>query len=214
MQENRMSARTKALLLALISMAAVALFCGQFSGLELFPFGDDYDQATYQQSTPSPPPPPPDLPAADTPTSVASNPGFTVDQDNVEVRSGPSTEYPVIGVLNRGQTFTPNGRTPRGDWLQFPWEGMDGWVHTQQLPVIYSGQLPVVRDFPPPPPPPSGSSPPGSPPSGPPPTESSPSDTLPPGSSPSDSPPPDSPPPDSSTPGSPPAGPTGPPPSD
>ena len=61
MLENRMSARTKALLLALISLAAAVLFCGQFSGLELLPFGNDYDQAIYQQSTRSPPPPPPDL---------------------------------------------------------------------------------------------------------------------------------------------------------
>lgn len=209
MLENRMSARTKALLLALISLAAAVLFCGQFSGLELLPFGNDYDQAIYQQSTRSPPPPPPDLPPADPPEDDAGPPVFTVDQDNVEVRSGPSTEYPAIGVLNRGQTYAPHGRTPDGDWLQFTWEGANGWVLTQQLNVIDSDQLPVARDFPPPPPPP-----PGSPPSGPPPTESSPSDTLPPGSSPSDSPPPDSPPPDSSTPGSSPSGPTGPPPSE
>ncbi len=192
MQENRTSARTKALLLALISLAAVALLAGLFSGLEFFPSGEDYNQTTYEQQSPPPPAPP-----TDTPISVASNPGFTVDADNVEVRSGPSTEYRVIGVVNRGQTFTPNGRTHEGDWLQFPWEGMDGWAHTQQLTVTGSGQLPVVGRIPPPLP--LDSSPPDSPP--------------PPGSSPPDSPPPDSPPPDSSTPDSSPAGPSGPPPS-
>ncbi len=165
MQENRPSARTKALLLALISIAAIVILASLLSGLDLLPFGEDNNQTTNQQV---PPPPPPDAPA-----SVATNPGFTVNQDNVEVRSGPSTEYPLIGHLSRGQTFTPNGQTPGGDWLQFFWEGMDSWVHTQQLIVTDADQLPVVQDFPPPPPP---------------------GVTSPPGSSPPDSPPPDSPP--------------------
>lgn len=198
MQENRTSARTKALLLALIAMAAAALFCGLFSGLELLPFGDDYNQAIYEQPPRSPRRSPPPPPPTDAPASVASPPGFTVNQDTVEVRAGPSTEYRVIGVVNRGQTFTPNGRTRGGDWLQFSWEGTDGWVHTQQLIVTGSGQLPVVQDFPPPL---SDTSPPDSPPPDSPPPDS-------PGS-----PPPDSPSPDSSTPDSSPGGPSGPPPS-
>lgn len=184
MQENRASAGMKDLLLVLLSIAAVALLAGLFSGLDFFPSGEDYNQTTYEQQLP----PPPDSPPTDTPISVASNPGFTVDQDTADVHTGPSTEYRVIGVVNRGQTFTPIGRTHEGDWLQFSWEGMDGWVHTQQLTVIGSGQLPVVGRIPPPLPP--DSSPPDSPP-----------------------PPPDSPPPDSSTPNSSPAGPSGPPPS-
>lgn len=180
MQENKTSARTKALLLALISLAALALLAGLFSGLDFLPSGEDNNRTINEQV---PPPPPPDAPA-----SAANNPGFTVNQDNVEVRSGPSTEYPPIGHLSRGQTFTPNGQTPGGDWLQFSWDGMDSWVHTRQLIVTDADQLPVVRDIPPPPPP---------------------ADTSLPGSS-----PPDSPPPDSSTPGSSPSGPPGPPPSE
>lgn len=183
MQENRTRAGKRAILLALISVAAVALLAGLFSGLDFLPFGEGDNQTTYER----PPPPPPPAPPIDTPISDASSPGFTVDEDNVEVRSGPNTEYPVIGFVNRGQTFTPNGRTQEGDWLNFLWEGMDGWVHTQQLTVTGSDQIPVAEWLPPPPPP-----------------------DLPP----SDSPPPDSPPPDSSTPGSSPRGPPGPPPSE
>jgi len=170
----------RALLLALISVAAVALLAGLFSGLDFLPFGEDNNQTTYQQP---PPPPPPDTIISD-----ASSPGFTVDEDNVEVRTGHSSEYPVIGVVNRGQTFTPTGRTQAGDWLQFPWEGRDVWVQVQLLTVTGLDEVPVVEEFPPPPPP----------------------RDLPA----SDSPPPDSPPPDSSTPGSSPGGPTGPPPSE
>lgn len=162
MQENRTSARTKALLLALISLAAVALFAGLLSGLDPFPSGDDYTQTNNEQV---PPPPPPDALV-----SAANNLGFTVNRDNVEVRSGPSTGYPPMGHISRGQTFTPNGQTPDGDWLRFTWEGMDGWVQTEHLIVTETDQLPVVQDIPPPPPAdtsPSGSSPPDSPPSGP-----------------------------------------------
>ena len=180
MQENRPSARTKAFLLALISLAALALLASLFSGLDFLPSGQVDNQTNNEQV----PPPPP----ADAPVSAANNPGFTVNQDNVAVRSGPSTEYPPMGHISRGQTFTPNGQTPGGDWLRFPWEGMDGWVQTEQLIVTDTDQLAVVQDIPPPPPPP---------------------DTSAPGSS-----PPDSPPPDSSTPGSSPSGPTGPPPSE
>ena len=182
MQEKRTSAGMRALLLALISVAAVALLAGLFSGLDFLPFGEDNNQTTYQQ-----PPPPPDTTISD-----ASSPGFTVDEDNVEVRTGHSSEYPVIGVVNRGQTFTPTGRTQAGDWLQFPWEGRDGWVQVQQLTVTGLDQIPTVGRIPPPPPP-----------------DLPPSDAPPP-----DAPPPDSPPPDPSTPGSSPGGPPGTPPSE
>ena len=183
MHQNRTSAGMRALLLALTTVAAVAVLAGLFSGLDFLPSGEDYDQTTYER-----PPPPPPAPPIDTPISDASNSGFTVDEDNVEVRSGPSTEFTVLGVVNRGQTFRPNGRNQEGDWLLFLWEGMDGWVHTQHLTVTGSDQIPVEA-WPPPPPPlnlPSSS----------------------------DAPPPDAPPPDSSTPGSSPGGPSGPPPSE
>ena len=181
MNKHKISARMKPLLLILISTVAAALILSLISGLNLLPFGNNNNPAGNDQTHTAPPP-------ADAPASVAGNPGFTVNQDTAEVRSGPSTEYPVIGVVNRGQTFTPNGRTPAGDWLQFPWEGMDGWIHAPSLTVIGSGQLPVVRRVPPPPPPPP-----------PPPSDSSPPDSPPPDSPPSEPPPLGSPPSDPST---------------
>lgn len=169
----------RALLLALILVAAVALLAGLFSGLDFLPFGEYYNQTISEQ-----PPTPPDTTISD-----AGSPGFTVDEDNVEVRSGPSTEYSLMGVVNRGQTFTPNGRTQAGDWLQFPWEGSDGWIQVQQLTVTGLDQVPVVGRIPPP----------------------LPSDLFGSDSPPPDSPPPDSPPPGSSPPGSSSGGPSGPP---
>ena len=173
MNKHKINARMKPLLLVLISTVAAALILSLFSGLNLLPFGNNNNSTVNEQTHTDPP-------SSAAPDSDANNPGFTVNQDNVEVRSGPSPDYPIIGVVNRGQTFTPTGRTPAGDWLQFSWEGMAGWVYAPSLIVTGSGQLPAVQDVPPPPPP--DSPPPDSPSSGP------------------VSPPPDSPPPDSHTP--------------
>lgn len=209
MEEDRTSGGRNALLLALISTAAVALFFGLFSGLEVFPFGDDdnlvVNESRTRTRTRAPPPIPPTIialtaaaltaaipttatPMSATPTTAGpasgpGEPGFRVDETSVEVRSGPSPEYPVIGVINRGQTFTPNGRTPAGDWLQFPWEGRDGWVYAPSLTVTGSGQLPEVRDFTPLPPdsPPSDPPPPGADPPGTVPLPSDPTPSGPPG---------------------------------
>ena len=158
MKENRTGTGMKSFLLALITIAAVALLFSLFSGLNFLPFGSANNSAVNEHAQTHTEPP-----SNAALSSVASNPEFTVNQDTIEVRSGPSPEYQVIGVINRGQTFTPNGRTQAGDWLQFPWEGTDGWVYAQSLIVTGSGQLPVVRRLPPPPPP-SDSSPPDSPP--------------------------------------------------
>ena len=38
--------------------------------------------------------------------------------DQVNVRTGPSTEYELIGVLIAGQTAPAIGRTAGGDWIQ------------------------------------------------------------------------------------------------
>lgn len=70
--------------------------------------------------TPSSTPPP-----SATPTAP---PNFTVANASVNVRSGPGTIYPAIGVLKAGQSFTITGRNTAGDWWQFDYNGQAGWV--------------------------------------------------------------------------------------
>lgn len=44
------------------------------------------------------------------------------------VRAGASSEWVAIGGLNEGETITPLGLSPDGDWVMIKWEGRQGWV--------------------------------------------------------------------------------------
>lgn len=69
-----------------------------------------------------------------------------VDQDSINVRSGPSAKYDIIGVLIVGQTVPALGRTPGGDWIQIFYPGVPGstgWVYSPLVSV--SGSLPIVE---------------------------------------------------------------------
>lgn len=69
-----------------------------------------------------------------------------VDQDSINVRSGPSVKYDIIGVLIVGQTAPAKGRTPGGDWIQIFYPGVPGslgWVYSPLVTV--SGSIPIVE---------------------------------------------------------------------
>ena len=69
-----------------------------------------------------------------------------VDQDSINVRSGPSVKYDIIGVLIVGQTAPAKGRTPGGNWIQIFYPGVpgsSGWVYSPLVTV--SGSIPIVE---------------------------------------------------------------------
>ena len=74
-------------------------------------------------------------------TSGAS---FIVNRDAVNVRSGPGTNYGIVGHVERGQEFRPNGRNQAGTWLRFPWRGSYGWVAAWLMTVQNANSIPVV----------------------------------------------------------------------
>ncbi len=72
--------------------------------------------------------------AVPTVTGTPSGPIITVntDQDQINVRSGPNTDYPQVGVLVAGQQVPAIGRSPGGDWIQIVYPGVPGgiaWVY-------------------------------------------------------------------------------------
>lgn len=87
--------------------------------------------------------PSPDIPTV---TGTATGPiGRTVlDQDEINVRSGPGTDvFPRIGVLLPGQDVPVLGRSPGGDWLEVYYPGVPGnkgWVY-QALVVLPAGTV-------------------------------------------------------------------------
>ncbi len=93
----------------------------------------------------APTPPPPTQPQA------------TVRNASINVRSGPSTEYAAISVLQQGQSCTIIGRNGDNSWWQVACAGgLQGWIFGQLVDVAgNTGPIPVVNVAPPPPPPPA-----------------------------------------------------------
>lgn len=92
------------------------------------------------------------IPTVSVPTVTGSPQGPVVsvrrdaDQDSINVRSGPSAKYDIVGVLIVGQTVPANGRTPGGDWIQIFYPGVPGstgWVYSPLVTV--DGSIPIVE---------------------------------------------------------------------
>ena len=68
------------------------------------------------------------------------------DMDQINVRGGPSTDYPLLGVLTRGQQVPALGRSEGGDWVMIVYPGVNGgvaWVYSPYVTVF--GTLPIVE---------------------------------------------------------------------
>jgi len=68
------------------------------------------------------------------------------DQEQINVRAGPSGRYDIIGILISGQQVPALGRTPGGDWVQIYYPGVPGsvgWVYSPLVSV--DGNIPIVE---------------------------------------------------------------------
>ena len=89
------------------------------------------------------------MPPTNTPVSV-SVPHFTVNSDQVNVRTGPGTAFSIIGTVEQGGRFDIGGRNGAGDWLEFCCvNGQRGWIYAQL--VILSvdvSTIPISENIP------------------------------------------------------------------
>ncbi|HSF83090.1 MAG TPA: SH3 domain-containing protein [Anaerolineales bacterium] len=79
-------------------------------------------------------------------TPEGSTATVTMEQDQINIRSGPSTDYPIVGVLIAGQKVPALGRSVGGNWVQIAYPGTsDGvaWVYSPL--VTLDGILPIVE---------------------------------------------------------------------
>src|SRR5512147_2908807 len=91
------------------------------------------------------------IPTVAIPTVTGTPPGaiaiVTMEQDQINVRSGPSSyDYPIIGVLIAGQQVPALGRTVGGDWVEIAYPGVPGgvaWVWSALVEI--QGTLPPVE---------------------------------------------------------------------
>jgi len=69
------------------------------------------------------------------------------EQDQVNVRAGPGTTYPKVGVLIIGQQMPAKGRSVGGDWIMIEYPGVlggIGWVYAP-LVTLLGGEVPIVE---------------------------------------------------------------------
>ena len=70
-----------------------------------------------------------------------------LDQPQINVRAGPGTAYPKVGVLLAGQQAPAKGVSSGGEWIMIEYPGIPGgvaWVYSA-LVNLSPGQLPVVE---------------------------------------------------------------------
>lgn len=87
-------------------------------------------------------------PAVEATPTAAPTPMLTIDQDAVNVRLGPGTNYGLAGVVNQGQEFTIMGRDQNEDWwLICCVNGKEVWVNDELTSERNEGSAPVVTDI-------------------------------------------------------------------
>ncbi len=70
------------------------------------------------------------------------------DNDQINVRSGPGTDYELIGVLIAGEIVPANGRSAGGSWIQVDYPGVPGgvgWVYSPLVTLVGGGELPILE---------------------------------------------------------------------
>jgi len=70
----------------------------------------------------------------------------TMEYDQINVRSGPGTEYPNVGVLIAGQRVPALGRSVGGNWVQIAYPGVEGGIAWVYAPLVkLEGTPPLVE---------------------------------------------------------------------
>jgi uncharacterized protein YraI len=83
-------------------------------------------------------------------TSTPMGAAVTVksDQEQINVRSGPGTLYPKVGVLLAGQVIPAKGKSPGGEWILVEYPGVEGgtaWLYAPLVDLVPGSVLEVVE---------------------------------------------------------------------
>ncbi|MGQ7792609.1 SH3 domain-containing protein [Faunimonas sp. B44] len=66
---------------------------------------------------------------------------------NVNMRAGPSTQYPRIATVPQGSRVTVYGCTQGYGWCDSAWAGRRGWISGRYLSFAYQGRRVLVPDY-------------------------------------------------------------------
>ena len=76
-------------------------------------------------------------------------PKVIVSAASANTRSGPGTDFGLVGAVNQGQTFDVIGKNADGTWWQFCCvNGQPAWVFGELVSVENSDLVPVAQDIP------------------------------------------------------------------
>ncbi|MCS6827812.1 MAG: SH3 domain-containing protein [Caldilinea sp.] len=118
--------------------------------------GQEQTQPSAQEgeaTAPEQPSSPTDTPTPEpTPTPQVAQ---LVLNDNVNIRSGPGTNYNLLGTERPGSTYRVTGRSPDGAWWRIDYNGREGWVFGQLVTVTGAESVAVAQNIPPTPIPPT-----------------------------------------------------------
>jgi len=71
---------------------------------------------------------------------------YSEPEEQINVRSGPGTDYPKVGVLLNRQQVPALGTTPGGSWIQIIYPGAPGGVAWVYSPLVrVDSVLPIVE---------------------------------------------------------------------
>ena len=123
-----------------ISLFALALFIVQISIVRAMDISEPPDDGIEQQ------------PTVDIATVTGTPSGpiaiiYSDPEEQINVRSGPGTDYPRVGVLLNRQEVPAIGRTAAGDWVQIIYLGVDegvAWVYAPLVRII-GDELPIAE---------------------------------------------------------------------
>ena len=93
-------------------------------------------------------PPTPTVEPTAEPTATPEPAAFTVSSASINVRSGPSTIFPVIGRLTNGQSYPITGKNDDGSWWQFDYNGKSGWVIGSNVAVTSPDSVQLAQNIP------------------------------------------------------------------
>ncbi|MFV0297779.1 MAG: SH3 domain-containing protein [Hyphomicrobiaceae bacterium] len=75
----------------------------------------------------------------------AATPGFTTA--NVNMRTGPDTDYPSVGVIPEGDDIFVEGCLRDESWCDVRWAGNRGWVYSEYLAIDRRGHMVRLPDI-------------------------------------------------------------------
>ena len=90
---------------------------------------------------------PADTPTAEPPPTAAPAEAVLTTQTNI--RSGPGTEYSLLGTSNPGDQFRITGKNPAGTWWEIEYNGGAGWIFGELAAVTGGEGIAVAANIPP-----------------------------------------------------------------